>query len=230
MGKKLTGFLLKWVAGILLAWIGISAACVLVEALVRVPWGATRSLVFLGCFTLYFLIHFLFYKPVLSHVMAHELTHALAALLMGGKVTSIHASTTGGTTVVNRSHVFISLAPYVFPFYTTIALGLYAIAAPPLKVYFVGLTGFTYAFHLALTAFSLSHHQPDLKEGGKAFSLIFIFSGNMIVAMFLTAIVWPQTLGFSQSLSRTAHWAWFLLTGLFLWSRSLLSGPEVPAP
>ena len=103
------------------------------HALSLIPLMAKESVVFLVCFIVYFPIHFLFYKPILGHVMAHELTHALAAVLMGGKVTSIHASTTGGTTVVNKSHVFISLAPYIFPLYTVVSLGLYAIAAQPLR-------------------------------------------------------------------------------------------------
>lgn len=145
-------------------------ACVMGPALWQAPWATKEGLVFLACFAAYFLIHFLLYQPVLSHVMAHELTHALAAMLMGGKVTSIQASTSGGTTVVNRSHVFISLAPYIFPFYTALTLAIYAVAAESFKIYFLGLIGFTYAFHLALTVWSLSHHQPDLKEGGVVFS------------------------------------------------------------
>src|SRR6185369_457517 len=139
---------------LLVLWAGAAAACVVGQAASRIPWSALPTLVFLGCFIGYFLIHFLLYKPVLSHVMAHELTHALAAMVMGGKVTSIHASTTGGTTVTNKSHVFISLAPYIFPLYTVAALGLMAIASPGLKIYFLGLTAFTYAFLLALTVYS----------------------------------------------------------------------------
>jgi len=158
--------------------------------------------------------------------MAHELTHALAALLMGGKVTSIHASTTGGTTVVNKSHIFISLAPYIFPFYTAVAFGLYFISAEVFRIWFVGLIGFTYAFHLALTVYSLGHHQPDLKEGGVAFSLIFIFAGNMIVLMLLTAILWPQTLPLPLAFSETLRWAWHLAQSMFQILKPLISRPE----
>lgn len=206
--------------------LGLASICVTVQALVRVPWTATESIVFLACFVGYFLFHFMLYKPVLSHVMAHELTHALAAIVMGGKVTSIHASTTGGTTVTNKSHIFISLAPYIFPFYTALALVFYAIAAPSFKIIFIGLTAFTYGFHLALTVYSLSHHQPDLKEGGVAFSLIFIFTGNMIVLMLLISFIWPQALSLSQVFSETSQWAWRLAHSLFDWLNSYFFHPK----
>lgn len=213
--KHLLGFFLKIFFGILLLWFSAAMACVMGPALWHAPWLSREGLVFLASFTAYFLIHFLLYQPVLSHVMAHELTHALAAMLMGGKVTSIQASTSGGTTVVNRSHVFISLAPYIFPFYTALTLAVYAIAAPSFKIYFLGLIGFTYAFHLALTVWSLSHHQPDLKEGGVVFSLIFIFAGNMMVLMFLFSLVFPQVLSLPQALSETLQWSWHLAKAAF---------------
>jgi hypothetical protein len=226
--KKMIGFLLKWLVGFLLLWIGAAAACVAGQAFLRIPWAAKESVVFFSCFGGYFLFHFLLYQPVLSHVMAHELTHALAALLMGGKVTSIHASTTGGTTVVNKSHVFISLAPYFIPLYTFVAVGLYAIAAPSLKVIFLGLIGVTYAFHLALTVYSLSHHQPDLQEGGVVFSLILIFTGNIIVLMLLLSLIWPQALSLSQAFSETLRTAWHLVQSAFQFLRPYFGKPEAP--
>lgn len=224
--KNLMAFFLKILFGILLVWFGAAMACVLGPALWRTPWLSAQGIVFLACFTAYFLIHFLLYKPVLSHVMAHELTHALAAMLMGGKVTSIHASDSGGTTVVNKSHVFISLSPYVFPFYTAITLAVYAIAAETFKIYFLGLIGFTYAFHIALTVWSLSHHQPDLKEGGVVFSLIFIFAGNIMVSMLLFSLLFPQVLPLSQAFSETFQWAWHFAQSVFHLLKPHFFGPE----
>ena len=213
--KFIIDSLLKIIFSILLVWLIAALSCVLGPALFRIHWLTTESLVFSACFLAYFIIHFALYKPILSHVMAHELTHALAAILMGGKVTSIHASTTGGTTVINKSHLFISLAPYIFPLYTAVALGLFAIAADSFQLPFLGLIGFTYAFHLALTIYSLSHHQPDLKEGGVVFSLIFILAGNMIVLMLLISFLWPHALPFSQAFSETFHWAIRLAQSLY---------------
>ena len=226
MIKHLFGFIFKWLAGLALILLGAALVIVATQAFARVTWLKRESIVFLSCFAAYFLIHWFLYQPVLSHVMAHEITHALASLLTGGKVTAIHATTAGGSTVTNRSHVFVCLAPYVFPLYTAIALGLYLIAAPSFKIYLLGLMGFTYAFHLALTVYSLSHPQSDLKESGKAFSLIFIFTGNMIVLVLLIVFVWPEALSFQQAARETFHWVETLALAAYRLLKSHLFRPE----
>ena len=116
----------------------------------------------------------------------------------------------------------------MFPFYTAIALGLYFIAMPSLKIYLLGLVGFTYAFHLALMFFSLSQNQPDLKEGGKVFSLIFIFAGNMIVLVLLIAFVWPQALSLKQAALETVHWAKYMVLAVYRLLKPHLFHPEGP--
>jgi hypothetical protein len=228
--KSIIGFFLKWLFAILLAWLSVAIGWVLFHAWAGIPWGGKTTIVFLSGFILYLIIHFTFYKPILTHVLAHELTHALAAILMGGKVTAVHATTTGGSTMVNKSHFFISLAPYVFPFYTVITLGLYVIAAEPFKIYLVGFVGFTYAFHVALTVYSLSHPQSDLKDAGVAFSLIFILAGNMIGLMLLTSFVWPQVLPLSAAFSETYHRAVDLARMCFYLVKPHLFHREAPTP
>jgi hypothetical protein len=130
--------------------------------------------------------------------------------------------------VTNRSHVFVSLAPYVFPFYTAVTLAIYAIAADRFKIYLLFIVGFTYAFHLALTVWSLSHHQPDLDEGGVAFSLIFIFTGNMIVLMLLFTFVWPQVLPLSAAFSESLSWSRRFGLALFHLVKPYFVRPETP--
>ena len=226
MKKFITRFLLKIFFTLLMVWLSAAVVCVLGGALLNLTWNSPLPIVFTICFFVYFPIHFMLYKPVLSHVMAHEVTHALAALAMGGKVSEIHATHSGGSTITNKSHFFISMAPYVFPLYTAIALFLYLIAAPSLKIYLIGLVGLTYAFHLVLTVYSLSHHQPDLDEGGVVFSLIFIFTGNIIVLMLLFSLVWPETLSLSQAFVETYRWGLHLAQAAFHQLFLLLSPPE----
>jgi hypothetical protein len=226
MTKTIAGFFLKMLLGFLMVWVGIAVCCVMGESFLRLTWGSPLAIAFTLGFVVYFPIHFLLYKPVLSHVMAHEVTHALAALAMGGKVTEIHATHSGGSTMTNKSHFFISMAPYVVPLYTLLALGLYGIAAPAFKIYLMGLIGFTYAFHWVLTVYSLSHHQPDLDEGGVVFSLIFIFAVNMIVLMFLFSLVWPDVLSFGGALSGTFRECLRLAQALFHLLDPISSPPE----
>jgi hypothetical protein len=220
--RSILGFFLKIIIGILLVWIGSAVGCVLYQTLPHLPWLEKESGVFWGGFVAYLLIHFLLYKPLLSHVLAHELTHALAAVLMGGKVSSIEASDKGGSTVVNKSHVIISLAPYVFPFYTVVTILFYLVAAEPHKIYFLALIGFTYAFHIALTIYSLSHHQPDLQDGGVIFSLIFILTGNMIVFLLLVCLIWPSVLSWSQAFLQTSQWVFSLGLSFAAWAKPYL--------
>lgn len=212
--------------GLLLIWLGAGVACVMAQSFLRMTWTSPLAIAFAAGFVLYFFIHLIFYKPVLSHVLAHELTHALAALLMGGKVTEIHATHAGGSAVTNKSHFFISMAPYVFPLYTVLALGLYALAAPAFKVYLMGFVGLTYSFHWVLTVYSLSHQQPDLEEGGTVFSLIFIFAANMIVLMLLFSLVWPEVLSWRGALSGTFHWCLRLAQALFHLAHPISAKPE----
>ncbi len=228
--KNLTSFLIKLILGVLLLWLCGGMGVVLGKAYTRLPWSDRTTWVFFIGFGSYLILHFVLYKPILSHVMAHELTHALAAVLMGGKVTAIHATTSGGSTTVNKSNILISLAPYIFPLYTVVTVGLYLLAAQPFKIYLMGLIGFTYAFHLALTAYSLTHPQTDLKEGGMAFSLIFILAGNMIGAMLLTSLVWPQVLPLSSAFPETFRWSWRLALGTYHWFKPHPIPPEAHVP
>jgi hypothetical protein len=221
--RTILGFFLKIIIGILLIWIGAAVSCVLYQTLPLIPWVQKEPAVFIGGFVVYLLIHFLLYKPVFSHVLAHELTHALAAVMMGGKVSSLEASDKGGTTVVNKSHVLISLAPYVFPFYTAVTLLFYFVAAEPHRIYFIALIGFTYAFHVALTVYSLSHHQPDLQEGGVVFSLIFILTGNLVIFLLLVCLICPKTLPWSQAFHQTSQWVFTLAQIFWAWAAPYFS-------
>lgn len=146
---------------------------------------------FLG-FIAYLLVHLFWYRPVLSYVLAHELSHALTAVLLGGKVSAIHASASGGSAKVSERHWVVALAPYVLPFYTLLLLSVYAVASLRFKPWLLALLGFSYAFHVVLTVVSLSRRQPDLDAMGRPFSLIFIFSGNMMILVLLAALLWPQ--------------------------------------
>lgn len=204
--NKTTRFILKTLTGLVLFWVGVSAACVLYEAIGKAPVVSRNVWAFLIGVGVYLLVQFFLYRPLLSHVLAHELTHALVAVIMGGKVTAIHATTAGGSTTVNKSGFHISLAPYVFPFYAALLVPVYLVAVHSFKPFLAGIIGLAVAYHLALTVFTLAHHQPDLKEHGVAFSLIFILCGNIIMLMLLTVLLWPEVLTWKSAFSGTIRW------------------------
>ena len=141
----------------------------------------------------YLSIHFLFKKPVLTYVIGHELTHALFAVLFGGSVKSIHAGDRGGRVTLTKSNFIITLAPYFFPLYTSLALILYwmARAADARGIttdILVFLSGATFTLHLALTFVFLQTDQNDIREEGAIFSYPLIFLFNIAFAAFLVKV------------------------------------------
>jgi hypothetical protein len=112
------------------------------------------------------------------YVTAHELTHALAALFSGVRVRKISVKKNSGYVLLDSTNAFISLAPYVVPFYTLAVAAAYWLAgrfwdAVPLRPWFLAAAGFTLAFHLLHTTDILAGPvQSDLKKaGGPVFSI-----------------------------------------------------------
>ncbi len=148
---------------------------------------------FIAGFVLYLLIHIVFYKPVFIHIMSHELTHMLWAFLFGGKTKKIEVSENGGKVIINKSNFLISLAPYFFPFYTFIFILIYLIADKKFYSYIAFFIGGSLSFHIALTLYSLRQSQSDLKEDSNiVFSLSFIFFMNIIIIVFILALLSPK--------------------------------------
>ena len=122
-------------------------------------------------------------KPVRAYVVAHELTHALWGLLFGARVSNLSVSAKGGSVRLSKSNLFITLAPYFFPFYTILVIlirllvGCFADVPYPLAwLFFVGLT---WGFHVTFTVQSLMTTQPDILEYGRLFSYVIIYLFNL---------------------------------------------------
>jgi hypothetical protein len=154
----------------------------------------------------YLVIHFLFKKPVLTYVIGHELTHAFFALLFGGAVKSIHASERGGRVTITKSNFIITLAPYFFPLYTSLALILYwtaraADARGMTTSILIFLSGATFALHLVLTIVFLQADQNDIREEGAIFSYPLILLFNIAFAAFLMKVYLAVNMDYLSFLS-----------------------------
>ncbi len=133
-------------------------------------------------------VFFLLPKPIWIYVVGHELTHALWAWLCGGRVKSFRATSRGGEVVVTKSNPLIVLAPYFFPFYSVIwtltwLMGSWLWDWSRLLPWFHFGLGFTYAFHVALTAHILRVRQPDLDVEGWIVSGVVIWLGNALTLL-----------------------------------------------
>lgn len=126
-------------------------------------------------------------RPFRLYVVGHELTHALWVLAMGGRVHRIFIGERGGHVLADRTNTWIALAPYFFPFYSLLVIGLYGLfgifwdlTGWPWRPLFYALVGLTWAFHLSFTCWLVPQGQPDLRYGGTFFSLTVIYFLNLV--------------------------------------------------
>lgn len=148
------------------------------------------------------------WRPMRSYVFAHEMTHLLAARLFGGKIFDWKVSAEGGYVETNKTNTWITLGPYLVPFYSVLVMLAFGAAAffldmaqwHPVRLGgFAGgyrwvwllywLIGFTWCFHLTFTVRTIHTEQGDLTRNGEFFSLLVIFLVNLalIFAMFVAA-------------------------------------------
>jgi len=146
------------------------------------PAGAVA---FCGGFVLFFVLALVCPSPVRTYVLGHELTHAVWGLAFGARVSNIKVAATGGSVLLSKSNVWITLAPYFFPFYTA----LVALAALVTRLFVNPLPwplawtfaiGFTWCFHVYFTIHALFQRQPDVLEYGRLFSWSFIWIANAV--------------------------------------------------
>jgi hypothetical protein len=206
---------IKFIIAILLLPICAGAARALCFVL-RAGYGADTVWIPLlagaACWIVIFLV---LPKPMWLYVLGHELTHALWTWLFGGTVKKMKVTSKGGHVVISKTNFLIALAPYFFPLYAVIVIGVFALGrffwGWPL-VWFHLLVGAAYAFHVTLTIYTLKTRQSDITSQGYLFSAVIIFLGNVCVLLFgiplLTARVGIlNSLGWwAESTGMIFHW------------------------
>lgn len=136
----------------------------------------------------WWVVYLLLPKPMWVYVVGHEFTHALCTWLIGGRVKKFKASAKGGHVIVTKNNFFIALAPYFFPLYAAMVVGIFLLGNllwkwQPYVVWFHLLLGMAYAFHITLTWHVLKNSQTDITEQGYLFSAVVIFLGNLTVLL-----------------------------------------------
>lgn len=166
-------------------------------------------------------------RPHGLYVLGHELTHAMAVWMSGGKIHSLHVAQKGGRVVADRVSPWISLAPYILPFYPLL-VGLLWLAINRLwlecanyTLAFLGIWGAVWGYHYAFTLALIPTKQPDFLVYGRLFSITLIVFGNLIL---IGLLVWPalQPMPTSKALMMLgSEWAWSY-TELVHWLTGLL--------
>jgi hypothetical protein len=136
-------------------------------------------------------------RPMVVYVFGHELTHALWVWLMGGRVSQFRVSRDGGHIVTDRNNFWIALAPYFFPIYSLLVLGLYGILGlffnvQPYGRLLYALVGITWAFHFTFTCWMIPKKQTDLTDQGTFFSLVVIYLMNLLLLSVMLVLASSQ--------------------------------------
>jgi hypothetical protein len=159
-------------------------------------------------------------RPRGIYVLGHELSHALAVWLSGGRVRSLQVAEQGGRVVSDRTSAWITLAPYVVPFYPLLAGVLWLAALqtwPRLLAYqlaFLGIWGAVWGYHYAFTVDLLRTRQPDFLVYGRIFSLTLIVLANLLLA---TGLIWSFFRPVSMAnllIGLGKDWAWTYTQGI----------------
>lgn len=231
-----------WLAGLLLLPLGLITAMTLSEmlwrAMTRMEFWRSEQFAF---FTLggiaWAVVWLAGWRPVKMYVLGHELSHLVVARAFGGKIISWKFSAEGGYVETNKSNTWITLAPYLLPFYSvavmivfglvgmfwslqervSVPVGSHVISLRPVWIFYTML-GLTWWFHITYTLKTVFIHQSDLERNGEFFSmaLIFLFNVALIVALFLAASPAPG-LGFievGRCWMGMACWLWDMLSAL----------------
>lgn len=155
---------------------------------------------------IYAVIHYAWYDFSRIYVFMHEMTHALAALCCGSRVKDVSVGRESGYVKMDKTNVFIVLAPYFVPGYVLITVFVYMIGdlfvdLTPYRQVFLFLMGFFTSFHFIQTFKTLFEaDQPDLKlAGGKVFSVVMIVSANLVVLAVLLKGVFPELVSLRQA-------------------------------
>jgi hypothetical protein len=152
-----------------------------------------------GGFILWLLIFILLPRPVRSYILAHELTHALWGILRGARVKNIKVAKEQGSVTLTRTDFLITLAPYFFPLYTFIVIVAYYILSiffemQRYELVWLGLVGFSWAFHVCFTITTLMQEQSDIKGCGYLFSYTVIYVANLLCVALWIVVVSEVTL------------------------------------
>ena len=182
---------------------------------------------FIGGYALWLAIFAFLPKPVRTYVLGHELTHAIWALMMGARVGGLKVKKTGGQVRTSKVNWLIALAPYFFPFYAMLFIGLFFLAyaiwnlSAYLWVLFF-LVGLGWSFHVTFTLMMLlTVKQPDIESQGVLFSVVVIYCMNLLtMAITVTTLSRSATfMALARSLSAdliTAY-SWTLDKLVVLW-------------
>ena len=201
----------------LLRWIALPFLLVLAQALALALWHSARAQGFsIHTFVkanFLFLLAGIFFRIIFNQclqrfnrhdpieffdTLEHELTHALFGYLTFSPPVSLSASLkSGGEVELQGSNPFAALAPYFFPLWAVLAMGIGLVVQSNLKTHWNYGLFFLLGSNLYRLAREYRWRQTDLHLYG------FFFSTCLVVILFL--ITWASLF----SVAGLWPWSWF---------------------
>lgn len=148
---------------------------------------------------------------VSMQILAHEFTHIFFAILTFHRVVHIHLNfdeSGGAMGFKGKGNWLIVIAPYFFPlFIFFLMLGITFFSDKLPDGYWVnGFLGYFFAYHIESIAIQIHGEQPDFKEVGFPFCILFLPAANILVCSIILAFNnggWDNVLKYLRGL-------WFL--------------------
>jgi len=192
---KILKLIIKFVIAVLMVPIAIGVTKSFYANMILIKEVAKVLNFFLWGIVSYAILHLLFYRPTFLYVLGHEAVHAGVAWLFGGKIKSIKVSGEGGSVATDKSNVIIELSPYFIPLFTIAISVAYFVIASSYAIngsVFMFLIGFTLAFHIISTVEIMKVRQPDIVKSGAFFSIILVYTLNIVVISVLFGLLFSS--------------------------------------
>ena len=184
--------LIKFLIGVLIVPVAYGVTSAFYNNFILIKTIGANTRFFSWGIVSYAILHLIFYKPTPVYVFGHEAVHALIAWLFGGKIQSFKVSAESGSVSTDKSNFIIELSPYFVPIYAIIIALIYFVVSSSYTVnssIFLFLIGFTLTFHLISTIEILKIRQPDIVKSGYFFSIVFVYTLNIIIISMIFALV-----------------------------------------
>lgn len=155
--------------------------------------------------------------------LTHEMIHGFFALILQGRVHSLHADE--GKGVISHSgvkkwgRVSVSLAPYCFPLYTYMLLSIRHLLDFHGKWVFDIIIGVSLAFHIICFRKQIGNHQTDINQYPLAFSYFYIVVSWIINLCIILVSFWPNM--YTKGPSSPFYYGYGMWSSLLRWPNEM---------
>jgi hypothetical protein len=122
-------------------------------------------------------------------VFEHELTHLIFGLMMFQRPRSFYASEKRGHVTSDGGNFIDNLAPYYFPTFSYMLLGVYPLLKAEVYGYFFPILGFVTGYHLVSNVAEFSFSESDIRRSGRLFSTVFCIFAAIVAFGFVMAFI-----------------------------------------